>query len=204
MDLNVEHDDDDVDDDADYNHDDAGVDDAGVDDADERDDENGAASALDDYTAPTVALPHAAGRLCLLWRDWSKVGVEFEGGPAFLELHNRLPCDQLTVVQFDALQHRKAIGQVLERDVGDERTVVQLDHGELLQVLREFLYALISYLIAVGQRQVIHERAKQSYTVERVVGDEDALFQVESAQLVARFQQRDQAGVTAPVAVGHF
>lgn len=61
----------------------------------------------------------------------SKVGVHFDLWKVGPDAFDASPSDLLTVVQLNALQTVAAL-EVLQRDVSDERAVVQFHHREAL------------------------------------------------------------------------
>lgn len=158
---------------------------------------------LNNHTTSAISLTSGPRRIRLLWRGWRKVGVQANIGPSLLKLPYRILGDQLAIVQVDAPERRKVLCQVFERGVGDERAIVDFDAVQPTQLHCQLVHTLVRDLVAVRQRQLLHLRAEGRHMVERQVGDEVALFEIEAAQLVARFQQWGQAGIAASLAIGH-
>lgn len=93
----------------------------------------------------------------------------------------------MTVVHVDALQV-VAGGQVLQRGVGDQRAVVQLQHGQRLggtAARRQLPDALVRDQFAVGQRELLQTGTAGGQVGECLVGDLAALLQIHALQVFA-------------------
>ena len=149
--------------------------------------ESGAAAVFrsEQTAAATVALAGAARRRRR--RHGGKVSVDLYVGQMVPQPPDARPCDQLTVVQLDALEV-VAVEEVLKGLVRDEGTVVQLQHVEGLAGAgrgAEVPDALVGDELAMGKGEGLEAGAVGGQLRHRGVRDEDALLQVHALKLRA-------------------
>lgn len=115
-----------------------------------------------------------------------KVGVHFDLRKVGSDAFDAGPCDLLTVVQLDALQTVAAL-EVLQRDVSDERAVVELHHSEALLATgaaAESSDAVICDQLAVGEGQCLQARAVDRQLNQGVICHQNTFFQVHFFKLM--------------------
>ena len=103
----------------------------------------------------------------------------------------------MKILQFNPLKV-VAAHQVVKTVVGDEGTVVQLQHGEVLTGAgghTELSDGLVRDELAVGEREGLQARTVGGELCDGEVRDEDTLLEVHPLQLVAGPGQGNEAGV---------
>ena len=112
--------------------------------------------------------------------------MNFDAGKVTSEPPYPRPRDQLAVVELNSTEV-VAGDEVVERGVGDEGQVVQLDGGEVLRCARscsQLPNALVCDQLAVRKTNGFEKRAARSQCRQSCVGDQDAFLQVDALQQV--------------------